>query len=46
LCNNITSAARLDKATGSQPGGDLLKGPRLDGDDGHTSQQDTDLMFA
>jgi chemotaxis protein CheZ len=45
-CNNVTSAARPDKAAGSQPSGDLLNGPRLDGDGGHASQQDIDLMFA
>ena len=45
-CNNVTGAARPDKAAGSQPSGDLLNGPRLDGDGGHASQQDIDLMFA
>jgi chemotaxis protein CheZ len=45
-CSKITSAARLDTAAGSQPSGDLLHGPRLDGDGGHASQQDIDLMFA
>jgi chemotaxis protein CheZ len=45
-CNNVTSAARPDKAAASQPSGDLLNGPRLDGDGGHASQQDIDLMFA
>ena len=45
-CNNVTSAARPDKAAGSQPSGDLLNGPRLDGDGGHASQQDIDLIFA
>lgn len=45
-CNNVTSAARPDKAVGSQPSGDLLNGPRLDGDGGHASQQDIDLIFA
>ena len=44
-CNNVTSAARPDKAA-AQPSGDLLNGPRLDGDGGHASQQDIDLMFA
>jgi chemotaxis protein CheZ len=43
-CNNVTSATRTDKAP--QPVGDLLNGPRLDGDGGHASQQDIDLMFA
>jgi len=43
-CNNITGTAR--PAAGSQPSGDLLNGPRLDGDGGHASQQDIDLMFA
>jgi len=27
-------------------GGDLINGPRLDGDSGHVSQQDIDAMFA
>ena len=27
-------------------GGDLVNGPRLDGDTGHVSQQDIDMMFA
>jgi chemotaxis protein CheZ len=27
-------------------GGDLINGPRLDGDTGHVTQQDIDLMFA
>jgi chemotaxis protein CheZ len=45
-CNNVTSAARPDKAARSQPSGDLLNGPRLDGDGGHASQQDIDLIFA
>jgi chemotaxis protein CheZ len=45
-CNNVTSAARPDKTAASQPSGDLLNGPRLDGDGGHASQQDIDLMFA
>jgi chemotaxis protein CheZ len=45
-CSKVTSAARLDTAAGSQPSGDLLNGPRLDGDGGHASQQDIDLMFA
>jgi len=42
--NNVTGTAR--PAAGSQPSGDLLNGPRLDGDGGHASQQDIDLMFA
>jgi hypothetical protein len=31
---------------GSQPSGDLLNGPRLDGACGHASQKDIDLIFA
>ena len=45
-CNNVTRTARPDKSAGSQPSGDLLNGPRLNGDGGHASQQDIDLMFA
>ena len=45
-CNNVTGAAQPDKVAGLQPTGDLLNGPRLDGDGGHASQQDIDLMFA
>lgn len=45
-CNDVTSGARPGKAALSQPSGDLLNGPRLDGDGGHASQQDIDLMFA
>ena len=45
-CNNVTGAARPDKAAGSHPSGDILNGPRLDGDGGHASQRDIDLMFA
>jgi chemotaxis protein CheZ len=45
-CNKVTSAARPDTAAGSHSSGDLLNGPRLDGDGGHASQQDIDLMFA
>jgi len=33
-------------SAGSQPSGDLLNGPRLDGEGGHASQQDIDVMFA
>lgn len=36
------SRAGTDEA---EPRHDLLNGPRLDGDSGHTSQQDIDLMF-
>ncbi len=45
-CNTVTGAARPDKAAGSQPSRDLLNGPRLDGDGGHASQRDIDLIFA
>lgn len=45
-CNDVTGAARPDKAAGSGPSSDLLNGPRLDGAGGHASQQDIDLMFA
>lgn len=45
-CNNVTGAARPDKAAEPQPSGDVLNGPRLDGAGGHASQQDIDLMFA
>ena len=44
--SNVSGAARPDKAAGSPPDGDLLNGPRLDGDGGHATQQDIDLMFA
>jgi chemotaxis protein CheZ len=37
---------RIRAGTGeAEPRHDLLNGPRLDGDSGHTSQQDIDLMF-
>jgi len=45
-CNNVTDAGRPGTAAGSQPSGDLLNGPRLDGEGGHASQQDIDVMFA
>jgi chemotaxis protein CheZ len=45
-CNSVGNAARPDGAAGSRPRRDLLNGPRLDGDGGHASQQDIDLMFA
>ena len=45
-CNDVTGAARPDKAAGSGPSSDLLNGPRLDGAGGHASQQDIDLIFA
>jgi chemotaxis protein CheZ len=45
-CNKVTGAAQPGKAIDSQPSGDLLNGPRLDGAAGHASQQDIDLMFA
>ena len=45
-CNDVTGAARPDKAAGSEPSSDLLNGPRLDGAGGHASQQDIDLIFA
>jgi chemotaxis protein CheZ len=44
--NKVTDSGRPDAAAGSQPSGDLLNGPRLDGQGGHASQQDIDLMFA
>jgi chemotaxis protein CheZ len=44
--SNVSGAARPDKTAGSPPDGDLLNGPRLDGDGGHATQQDIDLMFA
>ena len=45
-CNYVTDAGRPGTAAGSQPSGDLLNGPRLDGEGGHASQQDIDVMFA
>lgn len=45
-CNSVTGAARPDGAAGAPPANELLNGPRLDGDGGHASQQDIDLMFA
>lgn len=45
-CNSVSGGARPDGAPGSQQGHDLLNGPRLDGDGGHASQQDIDLIFA
>ena len=44
-CNSAADPARPDKTAGSKTG-DLLHGPRLDGDGGHASQRDIDLMFA
>jgi chemotaxis protein CheZ len=46
ISHNVPGAARPDKTAGSQPGGDLLDGPRLDGAGGHATQQDIDLIFA
>jgi chemotaxis protein CheZ len=45
-CNSVGGTARVDGTAGSQPSGDLLNGPRLDGASGHATQQDIDLMFA
>jgi len=39
-------ASRPGAETHSPYGGDLINGPRLDGDTGHVSQQDIDAMFA
>jgi len=39
-------ASRPAAETHSPYGGDLINGPRLDGDTGHVSQQDIDAMFA
>jgi chemotaxis protein CheZ len=44
--NNAIDPGRADATPGSRPNGDLLNGPRLDGQGGHASQQDIDLMFA
>src|SRR5262245_56714974 len=44
--DGIAGAARSDAVARSQPSGDLLNGPRLDGAGGHATQQDIDLMFA
>jgi chemotaxis protein CheZ len=45
-CHSAGGAARPDGGAASQPRGDLLNGPRLDGAGGHASQQDIDLIFA
>ncbi len=45
-CNSVGAAGRPAGASGSTPGHKLLDGPRLDGESGHASQQDIDLMFA
>jgi chemotaxis protein CheZ len=39
-------ASRPAADTGRTYGGDLINGPRLDGDTGHVTQQDIDAMFA
>jgi chemotaxis protein CheZ len=44
--NSATGTARPGAVAGSQPSGDLVNGPRLDGAGGHATQQDIDLMFA
>src|SRR5262249_17530979 len=38
--NNVTGVVRPEKSAVSQPNGDLLNGPRLDGAGGHASQKD------
>lgn len=44
-CNTVAESARPPKTAGSKTG-EVLNGPRLDGDGGHANQQDIDLMFA
>jgi chemotaxis protein CheZ len=45
-CNSVGGGARPDVGAEVQPVSEPLNGPRLDGDGGHASQQDIDLMFA
>ena len=45
-CHSVGGAARPDGCAVSQPRGDLLNGPRLDGAGGHATQKDIDLIFA
>src|SRR5471030_267237 len=42
-CNAIDGVSELP--AGSAPARGLLKGPKLDGDDGHANQDDIDKMF-
>jgi chemotaxis protein CheZ len=44
--HSSSEASRPVAETRRTYGGDLINGPRLDGDTGHVSQQDIDLMFA
>jgi chemotaxis protein CheZ len=44
--HHSSSEAGRPAATHRAYGGDLINGPRLDGDTGHVTQQDIDLMFA
>jgi chemotaxis protein CheZ len=43
---SIAGAARTTRKAGSLQSEDLLNGPRLDGETGHASQKDIDLLFA
>jgi chemotaxis protein CheZ len=45
-CSAATESDRLAIAGNSPSGSDLINGPRLDGDTGHVSQHDIDMMFA
>jgi chemotaxis protein CheZ len=46
MIDNCSGAGTSGRLAGSPAGQELLNGPRLDGESGHASQQDIDLMFA
>ena len=44
-CSTLIGGAPAPDLAAAAPGGDLLNGPKLDGDPGHASQRDIDAMF-